>query len=123
MKAEVLLALVAACLFFVLVEQPLLAGLALIAAVFCAVSWFLSKGWGTSKAVGKGFVKGIPEQVSGAEPSGPGLSIAEEGLGNAAGVAGQQLYARDSQQLRFKGVGSVRGACERLIELFGKAFK
>lgn len=123
MNLAFFLLFLAAGLFFVLVEQAFLAGLSFIAALLTGLVWFFSRTARLAKATGKGLAKGIPEEVSKAETGSPDFAVLEESFKNAADTAGQQLYARDSQQFRFKGVGALQEASQRLMDLFKKAFK
>ena len=123
MNLSFFLLFLAAGLFFVLIEQAVLAGLSLIAALIVGFAWFFSRTARLAKATGKGLTKGVVEEVSKAETGSPDFAVLEESFKNAADVAGQQLYARDSQQFRFKGVGALQQASQRLVDLFKKVFK
>jgi len=132
---EWFLAFVAAAMFFVFVDQGLLAGLCAIAAILIAVARIASKTGKTARETGKALTKNIGKELSEAETGFPDKSILEEGAKNAADLAGQQLmagsirntksrkFAKDNYQFKFKGLGSVGEACQRLIDGFKKVFK
>ncbi len=131
MKLFVFLVFIAAGLFFIYIDQALLAGLCLLAGLFAGIAWFLSGSYRASKSVVSGMTKGIPEQVSKADTGYPDSGILEESVKNAAGLTGQQMFAGrkkqpyrgDQHQFKFKGLGSVGEACQRLIDSFKKVFK
>ncbi len=118
-----LLLLVAATLFFVLIDQAVLAGLCILAALFIALANFFGKAGKVTKSTGKALTKGMGEQAGKAEAESPDSSVLEEGIGNAADLAGHQAFAPDKYQFKFKGLGALGEASQRLIDWFKKAFK
>ena len=111
-------------LFFVLFDQPMLAALSLIAATIILVAWFLR---GTKKAVketGSALAQGVREEVGKSETNGPGLDVAAGGLGNAADLAGQQLFAQDKHRFKAKGPGTIAvTGSQSIMDWFKKVFK
>jgi len=126
------LVLLAVALFFVFIDQALLAGLCFVAACFFFLARFLSKTGHVAKSAGKGLAKGVKEDFEKADTSSPDFSVAEEGFRNMADIAGQQMYAGykpkkpfigDSYQFKFKGLGALADASQKLIDTFKKVFR
>jgi len=111
-------------LFFVFFDQGLLAGISFIAALLVGLTWFFK---GTKKAVvetSSALTQGITEEVGKSETETPGLDVAEAGFGNAAGLIGQQLYAKDKHRFKGKGPGTVAvTGSQSIIDWFKKVFK
>jgi len=118
-----LLLLVAAGLFFIFIDQGLLAGLCLISAWVLALAIFFGKAGKAGKATAEALTKGMGEEAGKAETESPDSSILEEGFKNAGDLAGQQMFAKDKYQFKNKTFSSVGGASQRLIDFFKKAFK
>ena len=111
-------------LFFVFFDMGLPAGVCFIAALLIGVAWFFK---GTKKAVvetSSALTQGITEEVGKSETETPGLEIAEAGFGNAASLAGQQLYAKDKHRFKGKGPGTIAvSGSQSIIDWFKKVFK
>lgn len=111
-------------LFFIFVDQALLAGLSFIAALISGLAWFLR---GTKRAVvetGSALTQGVKEEVSASKTEGPGLDVAGAGIGNAGSMVGQQLFAKDKHRFKPKGPGTIAGtASQSIVDWFKKVFK
>ncbi len=127
------LALVAAGVFFVVVEQGFFAALFFLAALFLFIARAIVGTGKAAKATVGGGTKGMWLESAEAKTSGPAFGVMEEGVKNAADMAEQQLVAGekakghnfrgDQYQFRFKGWGVLGEACQKLIDSFHKVFK
>jgi hypothetical protein len=111
-------------IFFVLFDEALLAGVSFIVALAIGLGWFFK---GTKKAVsetGSALTHGIREEVGKSEAEGPGLDVAAGGLSNAANLAGQQLFAKDTHRFKAKGPGTIAvTGSQSIMDWFKKVFK
>ncbi len=122
LPGSVFLFLVVLALLFVAVDLPLGAGLCILAAFFIAV---VKAGSGTAaagKAIGKTLAAGVRQDVSKAKGAVPDTSVFVKGFENAGELTAQQLHAPDTHQFKYKGIGAVGEACQRMIEYFKKLF-
>ncbi|MCX6799118.1 MAG: hypothetical protein NTW59_03420 [Candidatus Diapherotrites archaeon] len=123
LNAVVFLGLLALGAVFILVEQPLPAGLCWIAAIAVAIT----KAWhGTAKAgneLGKTLSAGVREEAEKAEGSTPDESVFVEGIRNAGDIVGQQAFSPDRKRFKYKGHGASASAAGRLMAYFNKLFK
>jgi len=117
----IVLALVAAGLLFILLNQGLLAMLCLIAAVLIAIAGFFSKTKTMAERIGKSGKKGMKEGLYEAETGHPGKEILEDAVSGAGEISGAQVGASDAH--KFKATNNVGGAAEKIIDYFKKAFK
>ena len=126
------LMLIALAMGFVYFDQGLLAGLSFIVGCLALLGTVLSKSGRAVKVAGKGLVKGVREDVSKADTGHPDFSVVKEGVENMADLAGHQAYAGRKQgkpyidgshQFKFKGLGSLSTASQKLIDTFKKVFK
>lgn len=113
--------LIAGCLLFILIDQPLASGICFIAAALLFLARAANKTAGFAKATGQVLVTGIKADVGKAEGSHPDPAILRRGIENAADLAGQQANAPD--KYRFKRKAGLGEAGNKLIETFKKIFK
>ncbi len=117
----IILALVTAGLFFILINQGLLAMLCIIAAVLIAIAGFFSKTKTTVERIGKSGKKGMWKGLQEAETGNPDKAILNDAVSGAGEISGAQVGAPDSH--KFKATNNIGGAAEKIIETFKKAFK
>jgi len=120
-------------ILFIAIDLPLAAGLCFVAAGFIAAIRLLAGTGKAVKTVSKGATKGMWTGLSKAETAGPAFDVGKEGLDNAADLVGQQAFAGsqkdgrkivgDQYQFKFKGLGRLAGASQKLIDSFKKIFK
>lgn len=123
MSSLIALLLVAVGLAFLVIEQALLGGLCILGGLLMlAARLFLGTGKAV-KAATTSVAKSVADDVSKADTSGPEMAVMEKGLENAGDLAGQQMFAKDKHQFKFKGAGGISGACQGIIDLFKKMFK
>ena len=118
---EWIFVLIAAGLFFILVDQALLAGLFLIAAVLAAIASFFGKAGYVAERVGKSGTKGMWKGLQEAETGQPDKAILEEAVSNAGEITGMEMGAPHTH--KFKATGSIGDTANRLIDSFKKVFK
>ncbi len=123
MNWSIFLSLIAATLAFILLDQPLLAGLCALAAFFIALAKAGKKTVKAAKVTGQVFSAGVREDVSKAEGAAVDTGVFIQGVQNAGDLAAQQLHAKDKQRFKYKGIGAVGEACSRLIDSFKRLFK
>ena len=117
----VILALIAAGLFFILINHVLLEMLCIIAAVLIAIAGFFSKTKTTAERIGKSGKKGMWKGLQEAETGHPDKAILDDAVSGAGEISGQQVGAPDSH--KFKATNNIGGAAEKMIDYFKKAFK
>jgi len=117
------LTFIAAGLFFILVDQALLAGLCFLAALLVLATKLFTGTAHVTKTTAGALTKGMKEEVSKAETTHPDSTVLEEGVQGAANLAGQQLYAPDTHQFKLKGFSAIGAACQKIVDLFKKTFK
>ena len=123
MNRGIFLALLALALAFVYIDEPLAAGICVLAAFFIA---FASTGKKTAKggkATAKSLSQGVMEEVEKSDGTYPDGGVFVEGIRNAADLTGQQMFAKDGQEFRYKGHGASVGAAERIMAYFKKLFR
>ena len=116
-----ILALVAAGLFFILINQALFAILCLLAAILVAVASFFSKTKTTAERIGKSGTKGMKEGLWKAETGHPDKSILNDAVSGAGETTGIEIGAPNGHKL--KTTGTFGDAASKIIETFKKAFK
>ena len=117
----VILALIAAGLFFILINQGLLAILCLAAAVLVAIASFFGKAGKTVERVGKGGTKGMWKGLQEAEQGTPDKAILDDAVEGAGEIAGMESGAPEGH--KFKAVNNAGGAASKIVEAFKKVFK
>ncbi len=124
--------LIALAMTAVYFDQALIAGVCFVGGCIALLGTVFSKGGAVAKEAGKGLVKGVREDVSKADTGHPDFSVVKEGVENMADLAGHQAYAGRKQgkpyidgshQFKFKGLGSLSTASQKLIDTFKKVFK
>ncbi len=116
-----ILVLIAAGLFFILINQGLLAILCIIAAILIAIAGFFSKTKSTVERIGKSGTKGMKEGLYETEQGIPDKAILDESVSGAGELSGMELGAPEGH--KFKAVNNIGGAAEKIIETFKKVFK
>lgn len=120
---SIFLSLIAATLAFIFLDQPLPAGLCALAAFIIALAKAGKKTVKAAKVTGQVFSSGVREDVSKAEGAEPDAAIFVKGVENAGDLTAQQLHAKDKQRFKYKGIGAVGEACNRLVDSFKRLFK
>jgi len=117
----IILALIAAGLFFILINQGFLAILCIIAAVIMGIANFFKGTKSAVKKVGKGGTRGMWKDFQEAETGHPDKAILDDAVSGTGQITGQEMGSPDSH--KFKTTGSIEGAAVKIIETFKKAFK
>ncbi len=117
----IILALVAAGLFFIVINQGLLAILCILAAIFIAIASFFSKAKTTVERVGKSGKKGMKKGLYEAEQDTPDKAILDDAVSGAGEISGMEIGAPEGH--KFKATNNIGGAAEKIIEYFKKVFK